>query len=499
MRFVYTSLIFVYGFLIRLASLFSAKARLWVRGRNGLMARLEEHLMRVGRNDAPLVWFHASSLGEFEQGRPIIEAFRKRWPKTRIVLSFFSPSGYEVRKNYDQADAVFYLPLDTPGNASQLLDILKPQKVIFVKYDFWFNLLAELDRRRIPAYYISCLFRPGQYLFRWYGGWALNWLRTIRHFFVQNRASALILEEAGFKNVAVTGDTRFDRVYEIAKNPAQFPLIERFAGTDHVWICGSTWPEDESVLFPVIGAVAAGPLSPGQPTDTRRAVATVTADVSGAGPDDTRLEVATVTAEVSGSGPGDTCQALPRIKDGRESLNETGMSEVMPPGDTRTADSRFKIILAPHDTSEKRVLGIMQQLRGKAIRLSQLTETIDPEAKILIVDSVGILSQLYQYATIAYIGGAFGSGLHNIQEPITFGVPVFFGPGYHKFREAVDLVAMGGAFTISGPEQLSDGITALMTNPEKYRSTRELCLKYVDDNRGATGRVMEWFEGKEEM
>lgn len=503
MRFVYTFLIFVYGFLIRLAALFAGKARLWIRGRKGLTARLKEQLTRVGRNDAPLVWFHASSLGEFEQGRPIIEAFRKRWPQTRIALSFFSPSGYEVRKSYDQADVVFYLPLDTPGNARRLIDILKPQKVVFVKYDFWFNLLAELDRRRIPAYYISCLFRPGQYLFRWYGGWALNRLRTIRHFFVQNRESALIIEEAGFRNVTVTGDTRFDRVYDIARNPLRFPLIERFTGNHPVWICGSTWTEDESVLFPVIRAVTAGRQtglpSHGQPADSRPAEGSSISEKSGCGPDDTHPSVRPVAAEASDSRPEDPLRSLALTEDRGEIDQENVPLEAMPPGDPLTAVTRFKVILAPHDTSEKRVLGLMQQLDGRAIRLSQLTETIDPEANILIVDSVGILAQLYQYATIAYIGGAFGSGLHNIQEPITFGVPVFFGPRYHKFREAVDLVAQGGTFTINTSKELAGGIHALMTNPEKYRSTRELCLKYVDDNRGATGRVMEWFEEEKEM
>lgn len=412
MRLIYTILIMLYGLAVRVAAIFDVKARQWVGGRKGLFRKLEQAFEGLDRQKNPVMWFHASSLGEFEQGRPIIEDFRKKFPGYKILLTFFSPSGYEVRRNYDQADWIFYLPLDTPSNARRFIALVRPAAAIFIKYDFWYNLLGNLYQQHIPVYFASAVFRTGQYFFKWYGRWGARQLFGVSHFFVQTETSAALLGSLGLHNVTVTGDTRFDRVFDIALQKHAFPLIEQFINGKRVFIGGSTWQEDEALLFPLVS---------------------------------------------------------------RKDLD-------------------LKFIIAPHDTSSGRIQQIIEQLNQPVLRYSVLNESNAQDADVLIIDSVGILAQLYQYATLAFIGGGFGAGLHNIQEPITYGVPVFFGPRYHKFREAVELVQLGGVFSVTTSEELISATGRMLADQREYRHVSDLCRDYVDKNRGATAKIMQYLD-----
>jgi 3-deoxy-D-manno-octulosonic-acid transferase len=411
MRLIYTFIICLYGLLVKLASPFNAKAMLWVDGRKGLFKKIEEAFRGLDRKNRPVIWFHASSLGEFEQGSPIIEAFRSAYPTYKILLTFYSPSGYEVRKSYGHTDWIFYLPLDTPGNARRWIDIVQPAAAIFIKYDFWFNFLGSLYKQNIPVYFVSALFRPGQHFFRWYGSWFSRQLAGVTHFFVQNDETAALLKSIGLRNVTIAGDTRFDRVYAIASQKHSFPLIEQFIYGKNVFIGGSTWKEDEALLIPLI----------------------------------------------------------------------------------RQKELNLKFILAPHDTSPERIQYIIGELDQPVVRYSELNKENAQQAEVLIIDSVGILAQLYQYATLAFIGGGFGTGIHNIQEPITYGVPVFFGPGYHKFKEAVDLINMGGVFSVTSAEELNVKAAGILGDPQEYKHLSTICRNYVDENRGATAKIMHYF------
>ena len=412
MRLIYSVFIYCYGLFLRLAALFNIKARQWVEGRRGLFAKLEPLIKQYDREKRNVVWFHVSSLGEFEQGRPVIEAFKKRWPEKRILLTFFSPSGYEVRKHYDQADIICYLPLDTPGNARKFLELVKPEMVFFVKYDFWFNYLGMIHLHNIPLYFISVLFRKNQHFFKWYGGWFRKHLRYVTRFFVQNAESGKLLESVKIEQVTLTGDTRFDRVFAIASQQAPNALVAKFCAGRPVFIAGSSWEPDEAVFIPL----------------------------------------------------------------------------------TRQKELDLKLIIAPHDTSPSRIKNIRERLDTPVICYSELNEENTDSADVLLIDSVGILSKLYRYATVAFIGGGFGGGIHNIQEPVTFGVPVFFGPNYRKFNEACDLVALGGAFCITSSGELMAGVKNICGNPQEHSRLSAICRNYVEANRGATEKIMMFLE-----
>jgi 3-deoxy-D-manno-octulosonic-acid transferase len=377
-----------------------------------MFLRLEQELARSGHRHQPWAWFHVSSLGEFEQGRPVIEEFRKKMPGYSIVLTFFSPSGYEVRKTYDQVDLVWYLPLDTPGNARKWVELIRPDVVFFVKYDFWFNFLHRLQQNAVPAYFFSVAMRPDQLFFQWYGRWFARHLRGVSHFFVQDEQSQTLLAGIGITRVTVTGDTRFDRVFTMAATASAFPLIEQFIGRKPVLIAGSTWKEDEELLFPFI----------------------------------------------------------------------------------RKYRDTVKVIMAPHDTADSRVDYIRKRSGVESVRYSELTGQETEEIPLLIIDSVGILSQLYRYATLAYIGGGFGNGIHNIQEPVTFGVPVFFGPKYTKFKEAIDLVALGGATCVNSSDGFMTSAEELLADTGMLQRVSHVCKSYVEKSRGATVKIMNVIE-----
>lgn len=414
MFFLYNIAISLYVIFIHIASLFNEKARKWIKGRNNLFQRIGEEFEKEPlKNENNLVWFHCASLGEFEQGRPIIERFRKMFPGQKILLTFYSPSGFEVRKNYPSADYICYLPLDTRRNARRFIDLVKPQMVIFIKYEYWYNLLNELARRKIPVYIASAIFRPGQHFFQWYGGWFRQHLKKITGFFVQDKESENLLNSIGIKSVSVTGDTRFDRVYEIALQDNPLPLISSFCSDGKVFVAGSTWKEDEDILLPFINE------------------------------------------------------------------DKTGL----------------KIILAPHETHPERIGSLTKRLNKPFLKYSQATLENVQNAEILVIDSIGILAYLYKFATVAYVGGGFGAGIHNILEAATYGVPVIFGPRYEKFREAVDLIRSGGGFTIKDKGEFLATVGKLLTDQVYLSKSAEECRQYIRMNRGATDKIIRHIYG----
>lgn len=414
MRILYTIGICFYTLGVRIAALCGHKnARLMVKGWG----------MKDGawnaEGDTPVAWFHAASLGEFEQARPVLETFRQRHPDYRILVTFFSPSGYEVRKNYKQADSVIYLPMDLPNNVRRLLDTYKPSVAFFVKYEFWYNYLKELKRRNIPTFIFSTIFRPNQYFFKWYGGWFRKQLKKcFNHLFVQNEESLRLLQGIGIEQCSLAGDTRFDRVHQIAVASEPNAVVEKFLeGYDgHVLVGGSTWPPDEKVLAHV--REANGDWFPG------------------------------------------------------------------------------RVILAPHVISEEHLKQI-EQIFPDSVRYSQLATAHCPlpTQKVLIIDNIGLLSKLYRYADIAYIGGGFGVGIHNILEAVTFGKPVFFGPNYHKFQEARDIIACGGGWSIQGEHDLKEGdFMRLLTHPEALQQASQKCTNYMQKNLGSTEKILSTIE-----
>jgi 3-deoxy-D-manno-octulosonic-acid transferase len=418
---IYDLIIHLFGTAIKVASLFNPKAKQWVVGRKSIFKAIGSTvsgqqleistLPTADRRPPTVAWFHCASLGEFEQGRPVIEAFREAHPDWKIVLTFFSPSGYEVRKNFEGADYIFYLPLDTPRNTRKFISLIRPSVVVFVKYEFWFRYLDVLYKEKIPVYVISALFRKDQHFFKWYGGWARKQLKKVTGFFVQDYASAELLRAEGIGQVIVSGDTRFDRVAAIAGNAKSFPLVEKFAGSRPVFLAGSTWPADEELIVKLIA--------------------------------------------------------------------EHG--------------DKVKFIIAPHEVGIERVEALREKIPNTENRValfSELTEDNAQLMRILIVDGIGYLSHLYQYATIAYIGGGFGVGIHNILEAATFGKPVIFGPNYRKFREAVDLVGAGGAFSINDFEQLSNRTIDLLGKKELLTRTSEIAASYVQQKKGATRIIL---------
>ena len=404
MSLIYNIAIAFYVTIIRIAAFFNPKAQQWVDGRRKIFRKIEDALRG---NTLPLIWVHCASLGEFEQGRPVIEAIKVQHPDKGIFLTFFSPSGFEIRQDYKGADYIFYLPSDLPFNARRFLNLVRPRLVVIVKYEFWFNYLRLLRKRQVPTLIISAIFRPSQHFFSWYGGWFRRNLRGITHFFVQNEQSAQLLHSIGIRQFTISGDTRFDRVATLAENCKPYPLIEQFRGNQKLFLAGSTWPVDEELI-----------------------------------------------------------KAL--------SLSNQG----------------FKIIIAPHEVHEEHILNIVQLFDGHALRYSKATPENVLATEILIIDNIGILSNLYQYAYLAYIGGAFGKGLHNILEAATFGKPVIFGPNYSKFNEAIDLVERQGVFCIHDAAELINVSTKLSTEETVYIHASKQCLKYVAAMRGATSLIL---------
>jgi len=415
----YMSMAYIMGF-------FNKKASLFYNGRIGLLEKINSQVSffdpstNTGEipvnSTEPIVWFHCASVGEFEQGRPLIESYKAHNPSHKLLLTFFSPSGYELRKNYSLADWVFYLPMDSKKNAVAFLDIVKPSIAIFIKYEFWFNYLNELKHRDIPTYVASAVFMPNQRFFKWYGGLFRQMLRNFTHIFVQDKTSASLLNSIGLTNVTVSGDTRFDRVNQITKANGELEHIRIFAEGSSCWVAGSTWPIEEEMIAAI----------------------------------------------------------YPNLP-----LN--------------------KLVIVPHEVHHKHIAKINSYFSGyKVIKYSQIKDVkIDSriesrlrEARILIIDTVGVLSKVYKYGSFAYIGGGFGAGIHNTLEAATYGKPVIFGPKYKKFNEAVDLVSLGGAKSVSKIKDLNFNVKKLLTDDVLRDKCGVICREYIENNLGATERVI---------
>ena len=408
MQFLYNTGIRLYHFLIWVVSFRNPKARKWLSGRKNLFEKIQKEVVPGER----LLWFHVSSLGEFEQARPVIEGVKKDFPGYKILLTFFSPSGYELRKDYPLADYVYYLPLDTPRNASRFLDVVKPEKVFFVKYEFWFNFLTELKKRKIPTYIFSALFRPSQFFFRPWGKWFRKALKAYTHIFVQNQSSSDILHKFGFENVSISGDTRLDRVAQIARAASQLPKLEMFCAGNKVIVAGSTWLEDEELFIGYVNECA----------------------------------------------------------------------------------HKVKFVVAPHEVNERSLERIASLLKRPYILYSANSTPEQLEsAEVLIVDGYGYLVSVYRYAQIAYIGGGFTTGIHSILEPAVYGMPVVFGPDYHKFHEAVEMIQLGAAHSISNYDELNILFESYLTDPVRLANESRFASQYVESNRGATEQIVRYF------
>lgn len=410
MNLLYDIAIRFYILLIRLASIFKPKARLWIKGRRNIFERIKLALeeAKVDPYAQSVAWFHCASLGEFEQGRPVIEAYRKKFPDHKIFLTFFSPSGYEVRNAYPGADFIFYLPADISRQVRKFLLLVNPKVAIFVKYEFWFNYLRHLRQTGVPTFVISANFRPEQHFFKWYGDWSRTALEHLTYLFVQNESSLELLSFIGINNVTVSGDTRFDRVMDIASHARRFPLVEAFAASSQILVAGSTWPADEDLIF----------------------------------------------------------------------------------GLMQNPDFKFKMIIAPHETHPARINAIMARAGTGAIRYSSANETNIKGSNVLVIDSIGMLSALYQYGTIAYIGGGFGAGIHNILEVATFSKPVIFGPTHTKFQEARELMELGAAFSIKNEAELLSAVDHLFGDKDAYANAMQQAGDYVKARAGATRIIM---------
>lgn len=405
MAFLYNIGIRAYETGIRIVSPFNEKAALWIKGRK----KIREKIREIRKGPERLVWFHAASLGEFEQGRPVMEALKQEQPDTRILLTFFSPSGYEIRKNYQGADYIFYLPSDTPANARFLVEHLKPDAAVFVKYEFWYNYLHELYKHHIPVYLISAIFRPEQPFFKSWGGLHRKMLHFFTRLFVQDEESVKLLTSIGISNAVQTGDTRFDRVQQIAGQARNIEKAEKFLNGAPAVVCGSTWPPDEELLFNYINHY---------------------------------------------SGP-------------------------------------YKWVIVPHEIGESHLKSIFEKCRKKIARYTDETQDVS-EADVLLIDCIGLLSSLYRYGNIAYIGGGFGVGIHNTLEAAVYGIPVIFGPKYQKFNEAVSLLRQGGAFSIRNGQELNDLLNTLTTAPRSVTEAGQKARDYVDSQVGATDCILKY-------
>ena len=405
----YTIFLNLYFIAIKLLAIGNPKARLWLSGRK------EFPVVSFTKNKSDkTVWMHCASLGEFEQGRPVLEALKKNYPAVKVVLTFFSPSGYEIQKKYTGADDIFYLPIDSKANAAKLIKAINPSLVLWVKYEYWFYYLEELKQQRIPLLLVSGIFRPGQPFFKWYGKIWKNILPAFTHFFVQDEDSKNLLEGIGIENnVTVTGDTRFDRVIEIAEKFEHLSLIEQFCGENKVIVAGSTWEEDETELIHYV-----------------------------------------------------------------------------------RANPHIKFIIAPHEINEQNLKDVIKEFAG-SILYTELVLNQPVTSNILIIDNIGMLSRLYRYADITYVGGGFGDdGVHNVLEPAVYGKPVIYGPEFEKFIEAIELTACGGGISIASALELEKVLAEFWNDGLLLKSSGESAKNYVYSNSGATKKIIAFIQEK---
>jgi len=407
MKFLYQLGINLAALLLPVSRFFSPKMKLFVDGRKQSFAVLRNQI----DNNQEYIWFHVASLGEYEQGLPVMEEIKAKYSEYKLLLTFFSPSGFEIRKNNKIADITIYLPLDTKQNVKRFLDLVQPKMVFFIKYEFWPNYLYELKNRNIPTYLISGIFRKNQLFFKWYGGFYRKALQSFDHFFVQNDASAQLLKSINFNNATVNGDTRFDRVAQIVERVEPLDFISEFKSNTTTIVIGSSWIDDEVVYLPY--------------------------------------------------------------------LNNS---------------KNVKFIIAPHNIKEEEITRLISKIDKKTIRYTNYKTKDLKDTEVFIIDTIGILTQIYAYADIAYVGGAFKTGLHNILEPATYGTPVVIGPKYSKFQEAKDLVALGSCLVVNNTEELTTTFNRLISDAD-YRNelgtkNREFILK----NKNATKVIMDFIK-----
>lgn len=406
MRTLYNLLIQFATFILRILALFNTKLKVFIDGRKDVFTILKS---KISANDKT-IWFHCASLGEYEQGLPIMEAVKNKYSGHKIIVSFFSPSGYEIRKNTPVADAVVYLPMDTKSNAQEFIKAINPSLVIFIKYEFWPNYLFELQKKNIPTLLISALFRKDQVFFKSYGSFMRKALKTFDHIFVQNEESITLLKNIDIENVTLSGDTRFDRVSNQLKQENDLDFAATFKGNSVCIVCGSTWTEDENVLIDYIN----------------------------------------------------------------------------------NASEDIKFIIAPHKIEPDKIRSLISKLQTKTLLYSELKEA-QPEAQVLIIDTIGLLTKLYSYADIAYVGGAMGdTGLHNILEPATFGVPIIIGKNHEEFPEAEKLRNLSGLFVVENPKDCKKILNKLVDDVEFRIETGKNASKFVTDNIGATRIITEY-------
>ena len=405
MLFLYNFIITIAGFLLKIIVLFNPKMKLFVSGRKIVFETLSQ---KISRNDKT-IWFHAASLGEYEQGLPVIEKIKEKYPSHKIILTFFSPSGYEVRKNNAVADVTVYLPLDTKNNAQKFLKLVHPEMVFFIKYEYWPNYLNELRKLNTPAYLISGIFRENQIFFKWYGQLHRNALNAFRYFFVQNENSKKLLLQLGKTNVLVSGDTRFDRVATILEKDNTLDFISEFKKDTLTIVVGSSWPKDEELLIQYINSCT----------------------------------------------------------------------------------QNVKFIIAPHNIKTDQIQQLEKSIDKKTVLFSEKEDKNLADFDVFIIDTIGILTKIYSYADIAYVGGGFGNpGVHNILEPATFGVPIIIGPNFSHFAEATALVNLGGCISINNNKELTENLDKLISD-EIYRKKKgSICNNYVNKNKGATSLIL---------
>lgn len=407
MQFFYNLVIQFVSFLMPLFGLFNAKMRLFHKGRKETISKIEKVISKEDKT----IWMHCASLGEFEQGRPVFEKLKLYYPNHKLVLSFFSPSGYEVKKQYNVADVVVYLPLDTPNNVKHFIEKVHPSLAIFIKYEFWPNLLTELKKQKITTLLVSGIFRENQVFFKNNNKWFRKSLQAFTHFFVQNKESVKLLNNIGYDNVSQSGDTRFDRVYSLASTKKELELVALFTQNYSTLVAGSTWDKDEALLINYIN--------------------------------------------------------------------------------TKASDSE-RFIIAPHNIKPVEIENLIQNITKKTLLYSKADTKNIVHAKVLIIDSIGLLTSVYSYGTIAYVGGGFGVGIHNILEPATYGMPILIGPNYKKFQEAIDLVENNACFEIQTQENLNEKLKHLFANKEEIKVLGKAAKHYILGNIGATDKVMEY-------
>lgn len=403
---IYNLIIILASLMVRFLAIFSPKLSLFVSGRKEVLDKIKNNINATDKT----IWFHAASLGEYEQGVPVIEKIKTNYPSHKIVVSFFSPSGYEVRKNNTLADVTVYLPLDTKSNAQKFIETIHPEMVFFIKYEFWPNYLQELKNQNIKTYLISGIFRKNQFFFKWYGGFYRKALLSFDYFFVQNESSKHLMQSIGFSNVKISGDTRFDRVLAILNQNNDLEFISKFKNNQPTIVIGSSWPKDEALLLKYIN----------------------------------------------------------------------------------NAPENIKFIIAPHNIKVDQIENLKKNLSKKTVLFSEKDKKNVTDFSVFIIDTIGILTKIYSYADIAYVGGGFGNpGVHNILEPATFGIPIVIGPNYSHFAEATALVNLEGCISISNQSTLDETFNLLLNNEDIRHEKGHICSTFVQMNKGATSTIID--------